>query len=195
MQPLGKFAVDLYQAPGIAPLCLELQDTEGCDIPLLLFLCWHGCCVGEPDESLLKQAISLSRQWTGQVVNPLRAARRWLKADADGRTSHIELSLCFTQAGQTQTGHTQSGHTEELRGKIKNLELQAEFMQLDALEKLTYAPCPAPAPGRAITRGADTMTEDIRNTLRWGLLAMGVNTDIRPLEPLIATSVQLAGRL
>jgi uncharacterized protein (TIGR02444 family) len=188
MQPLGKFAVDLYQAPGIAPLCLELQDSQGFDIPLLLFLCWHGYCVGEPDEPMLTQAISVSRQWTAQVVNPLRAARRWLKAGADGHTSHIELSLCFIQAG-----HSEAGRIGELREKIKNLELQAEFMQLDALEKLTCARCPKPGPGPG--RCTDSLAEDIRETLRCGLLAMGLDTDTRKLEPLIAASVQLAGRL
>ncbi len=76
MKPFWDFSLALYARPGIAPACLTLQDSHGQDVNLLLFCCW----VGEPlTAAALAEADALVAPWRTQVVQPLRAVRRWLK--------------------------------------------------------------------------------------------------------------------
>ncbi len=110
MKKLIIYAEDLYRQPGIADLCLTLQDHHGLDVNLLLFLAWHGHYCGTIDDSVLTDAISLSSEWATHVVIPLRSARRWLNKDG--------------------------GAQQSLRTRIKDSELAAEFLQLDRLQAL-----------------------------------------------------------
>ena len=39
---LWRFALAVYQKPGVSDACLLLQDRHGCNVPLLLFAAWAG---------------------------------------------------------------------------------------------------------------------------------------------------------
>lgn len=113
MKTLIIYAEDLYRQPGIADLCLTLQDHHGLDVNLILFLAWYGRYRGTIDDCMLANAISLSSEWATHVVIPLRSARRWLNKDG--------------------------GPQESLRTRIKDSELAAELLQLDRLQALVAA--------------------------------------------------------
>lgn len=146
---LWQFAIATYQRPGIAALCLQLQDDHACDVNLLLCCLWHGRYFGVITESRLGQALAWSEPWQGQVVAPLRAARRWLKQhDSDDRK------------GCSVT---------ELRAQIKACELASERLQLEKLEAIVQ-PGDSGASGHA---AADASSAQYRPALSTNLTRLG----------------------
>ena len=69
------WAVTAYARPGVAELCLDLQDAHGQNVPLLLWAIWAGQG-GRRVEAA--QAVATARAWQ-QVIVPLREVRRRLK--------------------------------------------------------------------------------------------------------------------
>jgi uncharacterized protein (TIGR02444 family) len=129
-QSLWGFAIALYSAPGVADACLALQDRYGCDVNLLLFAAWMGAvrnrtlASGEMNEAALAV-----RDWHAEIVRPLRGVRRRLKSGplpAPDRAS------------------------EALRARIKSVEIDAERLELAALETVAakwHAGNDKPQPG------------------------------------------------
>jgi uncharacterized protein (TIGR02444 family) len=115
------FSLQLYARPGIAEACIALQDGLGLDVNLLLFCCWHGHALRKLDEQGLRQAIAAVQSWQSEVVKPLRAVRRRLKAGVPPITAR---------------------ECQALRRKVGDLELESERIAQSALEAL-----PMPAPG------------------------------------------------
>lgn len=67
----------VYPRPGVEKACLDLQDRLGADVNLLLFCCWLG---REIEEGQLEKILAEVGPWQRDVVEPLRAVRRRLKA-------------------------------------------------------------------------------------------------------------------
>lgn len=71
-----EFSLEFHARPGVAPLCLALQDAHGVDVNIALLCCW----LGEPmDAAALAEADACVAEWRAEVVRPLRGVRRWLK--------------------------------------------------------------------------------------------------------------------
>ena len=104
-----EFSNRVYRLPGVAESCLLLQDEHGADVNVVLWCCWTGTTIGRISGETLDHALELSDRWSGGVVKPLRAARRWLK-EHDGES--------------------------ELRDRVKADELEAERIQQLRLEAL-----------------------------------------------------------
>src|SRR5690606_291939 len=102
---LWDFALRLYGAPGVSDACLTLQDESGVDVPLLLFAAW----LADNDTPLRAEEIAridgVVAGWREDVVKPLRAVRRRLKAGPRPAPT---------------------AQTELLRDGVKGVELQAE---------------------------------------------------------------------
>jgi uncharacterized protein (TIGR02444 family) len=122
MANFWNFSLGLYGRPGVAPACIALQDGYGLDVNLVLFCCWHGQANRRLGQEDLRRAIGAAEAWQREVVQPLRAVRRRLKAGVSP-ISAIE--------------------SEALRRKVNDLELEGERIAQAALESL-----PAPAAGR-----------------------------------------------
>lgn len=67
----------VYRRVGVEKACLDLQDRLGADVNLLLFCCWLG---REIEEGQLDRILAEVGPWQREVVEPLRAVRRGLKA-------------------------------------------------------------------------------------------------------------------
>lgn len=113
---LWDWAVATYGRPGVKDALLTLQNERGVDVSLLLWRLWLAArdCAVAPDVEA--RAVALSEAWRNGVVAPLRAARTAAKAppedvDRDAATA--------------------------LRERILALELDAERLQLAALEVLS----------------------------------------------------------
>lgn len=116
---LWRFAQEFYQRPGVEAACLQLQ-AQGADVCLLICAIWLGgrgvACTAARAEQLRQSAAP----WQSEVVAPLRRLRQdWRGAAQDDN----ELAA--------------------LRAGIKQLELQAESVQLQRL-----ASCSASWPTR-----------------------------------------------
>jgi uncharacterized protein (TIGR02444 family) len=116
------FSLKVYGRPGVAPACIALQDGLGLDVNLLLYCCWHGRAGRRLEATDLKRAIAAVAAWQREVVQPLRAVRRRLKAGVPPIAA---------------------AESEALRRKVNDLEIEGERIAQAALEAL-----PAPAAGR-----------------------------------------------
>lgn len=111
-----EYAVSLYGEPGVSEACLSLQDRDGLDVVMLLYLSWLGRYgIMMRDDSIL-QAMQAIEGWREAVVLPLRTMRNRMKSDI---------------------GAVRSDLAEPLRGTVKKAELEAELIQIDVLQRLS----------------------------------------------------------
>ena len=116
MQHLSDFAVSLYQQPEVAPLCLKLQDEQGCQVPVLLAYCWHACVIGPVSKKTSGVWMRHADIRANAAIEPLRQARTWMK--------------------------THWPDAEVIRERIKTAELQLELQLLKEMETLVCSPTP-----------------------------------------------------
>jgi uncharacterized protein (TIGR02444 family) len=116
---LWDWALSAYAADGVAEACLELQDSAGQNIPLLLWAAWCAAEGRAPDEDSLEAAGDTARAWQETAIAPLRAVRRALKPRAPDLDDDAR---------------------EAVRTQVKAVELEAERRLLLALEALAPAP-------------------------------------------------------
>ena len=80
--PFWDFSLAVYGRPGVAAACLDLQDRLGLDVNILLFLAWAGQgCGVRLDRAELERIDAAVAPWRAEVVRPLRAVRRRVKAE------------------------------------------------------------------------------------------------------------------
>lgn len=113
------FAQEVYARSGFADAALALQDRWGGDVCLLIAILWHagqGAC---PDDAGLAALEAEAAPWRAAVVEPLRAARRAMKAEPAAQA---------------------------LRARVQALELEAERALLERLAAIAMhggGPLPA----------------------------------------------------
>ncbi len=78
--PLWDFALAAYAQPGVAQLCLDIQDRHGANVMLMLHLC-HCARAGGLPESVADAALRME-PLERHLVSPLRHARRALSGAA-----------------------------------------------------------------------------------------------------------------
>jgi uncharacterized protein (TIGR02444 family) len=108
------FSLRFYQLPGVAESCIELQDRHGADVNLVLFALWAAASGHRLDAEALAAADHAAVQWRETVTQPLRAARRALKATPD-RFDESEVTA--------------------LRGQVMVAELESERLQQGAMAR------------------------------------------------------------
>lgn len=118
---LWDFSVALYGRDRVRTVCLSLQNGFDADVNLILFCLWLGASgrgqIDKDDLAPLSEAVSV---WHNEVVKPLRAARVRLR---------------------TPPPAVAAGAANDLRERIKDIELSAERVELDVLEEnLVRAP-------------------------------------------------------
>lgn len=116
---LRDWSLTIWAADGVAEACLELQDSAGQNIPLLLWAAWCAAEGRVPDEDALEAAGDTARAWQETAIAPLRAVRRALKSRAPD---------------------LDDADREAVREQVKAVELEAELRLLAALEALAPAP-------------------------------------------------------
>ncbi|MCW5691942.1 MAG: TIGR02444 family protein [Pseudolabrys sp.] len=110
------FSFAVYTAPGVADECLRLQDDHGIDVNILLF-CAYAAVVAKVMLSAQDLA-ELDREVAGireGVVVPLRVCRRAMKQ------------------GIATLGPEQQNEAQQLRTRVKEIELAAEYLEQDRL--------------------------------------------------------------
>jgi uncharacterized protein (TIGR02444 family) len=163
--PFWDFSLAVYGREGVAAACLGLQERHGLDVNLLLFGCWAGRRGRVLEAAEVARLIEAAGPWHEGVVRPLRAARRWLKAQDTASKSEAEA----------------------LRARVKAAELSAEEIEQGLIAAALPVAAGEGAPGLAAAnmnayldalgaaRGADD-TADLAAVLR------GVWPELRPLD-------------
>ena len=113
-----RFSLAFYARPGVAQACLELQDQAEVDVNVMLYLLFLASQGRQTDRGTIKQIEEVAAPWRKSVVIPLRSVRRELKA----AIGVFETTL-----------------TASLRRQVKGIELAAERIQQETLERLVPA--------------------------------------------------------
>ena len=132
-EPFWDYSLELYGRPGVAAACLALQERHGLDVNLLLLCCWAGARGIELDERRLGRLQAAVAGWQDEVVRPLRALRRGLKA-----------RLAESLPDSVPAGWPDL--VRSFRTRVQDLELDAEHLEQLQLGRFTaYAPTGAAA--------------------------------------------------
>ena len=110
-----QFSLAFYARPRVAAACLELQDSAGVDVNVmlyLLFLATHNRQIGRDDAARIDALVA---RWRDEIVLPLRHMRRALKNG---------VAPCPVDS------------TAALRSSIKRIELDAERIEQETIERL-----------------------------------------------------------
>ncbi|MFI4928133.1 MAG: TIGR02444 family protein [Burkholderiales bacterium] len=101
----------LYADPAVARDLLRRQDEEGLDVTLHLFALWAGTQGVPLDAGDLADSDAEVAAWRAQVVQPLRALRRAIKAMGKNTpASHdIEAVRTLVQAAELAAERVQVG--------------------------------------------------------------------------------------
>jgi uncharacterized protein (TIGR02444 family) len=110
--PFWTFSLALYGKAGVADACLALQDRQGVDVNLLLFMLWAGRNGRLLSMAEVRALIDVGEGWRNHVVVPLRQVRRALRAPP----ATIDAAAAAA-----------------LRQQIKKAELESERLQQAAL--------------------------------------------------------------
>lgn len=118
-EALWPFSLRFYDDEDVQSACLALQDRFGGDVNVALCLLWHagmGRVLSDEDVAKIDAEVSL---WRVEVVQPLRALRRQLKADV--------------MIGDAETQNL-------FRTKVKSVELSAEKVEQTVLSAVEVSP-------------------------------------------------------
>jgi uncharacterized protein (TIGR02444 family) len=127
---LWDWVVAAYERPGVPEACLTLQDAHGLNTSYLLWA-WQA---GVTDAARLAQGAALARAWDASALHPIRAARRALKAP------HPPVDDAVREA---------------LREEVKAMELHAERVLVETLERLGQGPGGGPGGMAALEAAAE----------------------------------------
>lgn len=117
---LWAFSLEVYGKPGVAEACLLLQTRHGADVNLLLWAAFLGArCNHALTLEERRRAEEAVAEWHDEIVRSLRALRTRLKSGP---------------------GPAPSAASEKLRSGIKALELEAERLEQEELQKLCLWP-------------------------------------------------------
>jgi len=114
--PFWRFSLHFYRHTGVSDACIALQDEQGVDVNLLLFLFWLADDGRQLSADEVKKLDDAVRDWRNLTIVPIRDTRRKLK----GARTVVDAA--------TQ---------EVFRNKVKAIELDAERLQQAALFAFT----------------------------------------------------------
>ena len=127
--PFWQFSLTVYARPGVAAVCLDLQNALNIDVNVLLFVAWIGAAKDIIlDDRSLATIEARTRGWNDSVVRPLRTVRQNMKslpemanqpADAlrkdiaalELRAEQVEQALLFGTAEEVRGTPAADGKT------------------------------------------------------------------------------------
>ncbi|MBA4804145.1 MAG: TIGR02444 family protein [Brevundimonas sp.] len=122
---LWDWSLRAWRAPGVETACLDLQDAQGQNIPLLLWAAWTAATGRTLAGDDIEAACDTARVWQDAVVLPLRGVRRALK---------------------TRIPDIDDEDREAVRSQVQAVELDVERRLLAALERISPAVSGPPKP-------------------------------------------------
>jgi uncharacterized protein (TIGR02444 family) len=89
-----RFSLAFYERPGVADALVALQDRDGFDVNLVLFVLWLGISGHRPlDGDVLAVAERAAATLRSEIVEPLRSLRRRLRHHPDGGVQHLREAV------------------------------------------------------------------------------------------------------
>ena len=116
-EPFWAWSCAVYERDGLADALIQLQDDFALDVNMLLWCAWLAAHGVDAPEFLLRQGIEATRDWSFNVVTPLRSARRAVKESRPESELYTMLKAAELRA--------ESVAQERLEGCLKNAGLGA----------------------------------------------------------------------
>lgn len=132
------WAKTTYGSPKVESTLLKAQDDAGLNVNLLLWCCWAGAFFETAPELVIRHAIADGAQWREKVTENLRNARRSMKR-FESQPGYEDVAV--------------------LRARLKEIELTAEFIEIDRLEAIAVAHLKAPADDTATSRARRNLAQ------------------------------------
>lgn len=161
------YSLDLYGRPGVENACLSLQDRRGLDVNLVLLAFWLSTRGIALDRSSVATAEEAVRDLRGQVVQPLRSVRRYLRSIMKASSSIANDWL---------------EEVEHLGNQVAKAELDGEHLCQLALEQLSAGLAASHPPGTALAAANLAMIAAFKNEDKADLRALfhGAFPDLSP---------------
>ncbi len=128
--PFWNFSLAIYAQAGVATVCLDLQESLGVDVNLLLYVCW---CASEGRALTDRQIVAVDASiadWRRDVVHPLRVLRQGLRdyPGVDSTRAMIKQAELEAERVQQQRMHRHSLSGDPVEGGLHdNLQQFAGF--------------------------------------------------------------------
>ena len=108
--PFWKFSLAIYAQTGVATACLDLQESLGVDVNVLLFVCWYaseGRALTAEEIAAVDASIA---GWRQDVVHPIRVLRQGLREypGVDSTRTVIKRAELESERVQQQNMHLYS---------------------------------------------------------------------------------------
>lgn len=98
--PFWQWSLERYSRKPVELALLKLQDECGFDVNVALWCCWRAELGASITDDELRGAIEVKREWTANVVHPLRAARRYIKSIDKGNNEDISRLRAHVKAAE-----------------------------------------------------------------------------------------------
>ncbi len=175
--PFWDFSLSVYDRSDVAAACLALQDRRGVDVNMMLCCAWAGGRGQTLSAADLARLITVARPWQTEVVAPLRAVRRHLKAAAP------------EFAPESAPGPA----IDQLRARLKDAELAAEAVEqrmlFDALAGTAARGTPAVAGANMVAYlEILDITPDATDVAGLAAILRGCYPDLPPLQAVWAVT-------
>ncbi|MBV9736361.1 MAG: TIGR02444 family protein [Acidisphaera sp.] len=93
-----RFSLAFYARPGVSDACLAAQDRLGADVNLLLYMLFLALRGQAVEPEAVRHLDGRVATWRREVVERLRAVRRWLKTADPGSALRREVQRLELEA-------------------------------------------------------------------------------------------------
>ncbi|WP_394693729.1 TIGR02444 family protein [Hyphobacterium sp.] len=96
-QAFWDWSLQVYEQPGVAAACLDLQDRHGLNVNICLWCLWLAT-EGRNAALHIEAAMDALENWSGEVTSALRETRRKLKDRPRAETLYKSVLACELDA-------------------------------------------------------------------------------------------------
>lgn len=125
--PFWQFSLQRYALPGVADICLQLQQDVSVDINLLLWCLWleeQGHQLNDKDWFAGQRAIAATNS---DLIRPLRALRRMLPRQEQSYRDCLAIELAAEQRAQAELYQYFLQHTPQQTDELTVAAIKAKM--------------------------------------------------------------------
>ena len=133
-----EFSIRIYAEPGVADVCLALQERQGADINVVLYCLWiaqQGR--GRLTRAQLREILDRVDRWRDDVIVPLRTLRNRLKEGIGSiPMDHSEIVRSTVKRAELDAEHAEQLFLASSIPESQNPDTGLEAAAMDAAENL-----------------------------------------------------------
>lgn len=124
--PFWQFSLQRYALPGVADICLQLQQEASMDINILLWCLWLEEQGHQLDDSDWFAGQRMIAATNSDLIYPLRALRRTLPQQEPSYRACLAIELSAEQRAQAELYQYYLQHTSQKTDEAAAIKISAE---------------------------------------------------------------------